>query len=51
MTSQPIGARTKRNEDSRLLTGRALFVEDLDLSGMVHVAFLRSPWRGPQRER
>src|ERR1700710_53467 len=39
-----IGARTKRNEDPRLLTGRALFVDDLDLPGMVHVAFLRSPY-------
>ena len=39
-----IGARTKRNEDPRLLTGRALFVDDLDLPGMLHVAFLRSPY-------
>jgi carbon-monoxide dehydrogenase large subunit len=39
-----IGARTKRNEDPRLLTGRALFIDDLDLPGMVHVAFLRSPY-------
>ena len=39
-----IGARIKRNEDPRLLTGRALFVDDLDLAGMVHVAFLRSPY-------
>jgi aerobic carbon-monoxide dehydrogenase large subunit len=39
-----IGSRTKRNEDPRLLTGRALFVDDLDLPGMVHVAFLRSPY-------
>ncbi|HEY4572726.1 MAG TPA: xanthine dehydrogenase family protein molybdopterin-binding subunit, partial [Thermoanaerobaculia bacterium] len=44
MTAQPIGSRTKRNEDPRLLTGRALFVDDLDLPGMVHVAFLRSPY-------
>src|SRR5947199_10631502 len=44
MTTQPIGARTKRNEDPRLLTGRALFVDDLDLPGMLHVAFLRSPY-------
>lgn len=43
MTTQPIGARAKRNEDPRLLTGRALFIDDLDLPGMVHVAFLRSP--------
>jgi carbon-monoxide dehydrogenase large subunit len=38
-----IGARTKRNEDPRLLTGRALFVDDVELPGMLHVAFLRSP--------
>jgi carbon-monoxide dehydrogenase large subunit len=43
MTTQPIGARAKRNEDPRLLTGRALFIDDLELPGMVHVAFLRSP--------
>ena len=44
MTVQPLGSRTKRNEDPRLLTGRALFVDDLDLPGMLHVAFLRSPY-------
>jgi carbon-monoxide dehydrogenase large subunit len=38
-----IGTRTRRNEDPRLLTGRALFIDDLDLPGMVHVAFLRTP--------
>ena len=43
-TQQPIGARIKRNEDPRLLTGRALFVDDVELPGMVHVAFLRSPY-------
>jgi len=42
-TAGPIGARTKRNEDPRLLTGRALFVDDVELPGMLHVAFLRSP--------
>jgi carbon-monoxide dehydrogenase large subunit len=43
MTTQPLGERIKRNEDPRLLTGRALFIDDLDLPGMLHVAFLRSP--------
>lgn len=43
MTYQSLGERIKRNEDPRLLTGRALFIDDLDLPGMVHVAFLRSP--------
>jgi carbon-monoxide dehydrogenase large subunit len=44
MTTQPLGERIKRNEDPRLLTGRALFIDDLDLPGMVQVAFLRSPY-------
>ena len=43
MTTQAVGERIKRNEDPRLLTGRALFVDDIDLQDMVHVAFVRSP--------
>jgi carbon-monoxide dehydrogenase large subunit len=43
MTSDPLGQRLKRNEDPRLLTGQALFVDDLDLPATAHVAFLRSP--------
>ncbi|HEX3126778.1 MAG TPA: xanthine dehydrogenase family protein molybdopterin-binding subunit [Thermoanaerobaculia bacterium] len=43
MTTQAIGQRTKRNEDPRLLTGRALFVDDIHLADMLHVAFVRSP--------
>ena len=42
--ASPIGTRTKRNEDPRLLTGQALFVDDVDLPGMLHAAFLRSPY-------
>jgi len=41
MTRQ-VGERVLRNEDARLLTGRALFVDDVHLPGMLHVAFLRS---------
>jgi aerobic carbon-monoxide dehydrogenase large subunit len=37
-----LGKRVPRNEDVRLLTGRALFVDDVQLPGMLHVAFLRS---------
>ncbi len=37
-----VGERVLRNEDARLLTGRALFVDDVHLPGMLHVAFLRS---------
>jgi aerobic carbon-monoxide dehydrogenase large subunit len=36
------GARVPRLEDARLLTGRALFVDDVQLPAMLHVAFLRS---------
>ncbi len=43
MTATPVGERIKRNEDPRLLTGRALFVDDVTLPGMLHVAFVRSP--------
>ena len=39
-----IGERVRRNEDARLLTGRALFVDDVRLEGMLHVAFLRSQY-------
>src|SRR6185295_12834783 len=42
-TTEILCARIPRNEDARLLTGRALFVDDLDLPGMAHVAFVRSP--------
>jgi hypothetical protein len=37
------GKPVRRNEDARLLTGRALFVDDVRLPGMLHVAFVRSP--------
>jgi len=37
-----VGARVPRREDARLLTGRALFVDDVQLDGMLHVAFVRS---------
>ncbi len=44
MTTQYVGKRIKRNEDPRLLTGQALFVDDVDLPGMLHAAFLRSAY-------
>jgi carbon-monoxide dehydrogenase large subunit len=37
-----IGQSVPRNEDRRLLTGHALFVDDVRLEGMLHVAFVRS---------
>jgi carbon-monoxide dehydrogenase large subunit len=42
MAAQYIGKPFLRNEDHRLLTGQALFVDDVHLPGMLHAAFLRS---------
>ena len=42
MSTRHFGQPIKRNEDPRLLTGRALFTDDVQLAGMLHVAFLRS---------
>src|ERR1700737_3337356 len=42
MTTRYFGAPIKRNEDRRLLTGQALFIDDVELPGMMHAAFLRS---------
>jgi carbon-monoxide dehydrogenase large subunit len=39
-----LNARVRRNEDERLLTGRARFVDDVQLPGMTHVAFVRSDY-------
>ena len=44
MTKKYVGQRIKRNEDPRLLTGQALFVDDVHLPGMLHAAFLRSAY-------
>src|SRR5256712_671070 len=38
-----VGARLKRPDDPRLLTGRGRYVDDITLPRMVHVAFVRSP--------
>src|SRR6058998_3761352 len=42
-TPRLMGAEVKRKEDPRLITGRASYVTDVVLSGMHHVAFVRSP--------
>jgi carbon-monoxide dehydrogenase large subunit len=39
-----LNARVRRNEDARLLTGRARFVDDVHLPGMLHAAFVRSDY-------
>ncbi|MFQ5737849.1 MAG: molybdopterin cofactor-binding domain-containing protein [Acidobacteriota bacterium] len=44
MAAHYVGRRIIRNEDSRLLTGKALFVDDVHLPGMLHAAFLRGSY-------
>jgi carbon-monoxide dehydrogenase large subunit len=44
MATKFFGKRVKRNEDARLLTGQALFVDDVNLPGMLYAAFYRSPY-------
>ncbi|MCO6453333.1 MAG: xanthine dehydrogenase family protein molybdopterin-binding subunit [Caldilineales bacterium] len=42
MTTRYFGQRITRNEDPMLLTGQALFTDDVHLPGMLHAAFVRS---------
>src|ERR1700722_5590617 len=42
MSTRTFGEPIKRNEDRRLLTGQAPFIDDVELPGMLHAAFLRS---------
>ncbi|HXI30516.1 MAG TPA: hypothetical protein VNG89_18890, partial [Vicinamibacterales bacterium] len=37
-----VGERVKRREDPRLIRGRATYVDDISLVGMLHLAFKRS---------
>ena len=43
MATQYIGASIRRQEDFRLLTGEATFVDDIRLADTLHAAILRSP--------
>ena len=43
MTQTYVGSGVRRREDARLLTGRATFVDDVHLPGLLHAAVLRSP--------
>jgi aerobic carbon-monoxide dehydrogenase large subunit len=38
-----VGARVLRREDPRFLTGQGRYVSDVELPGMLHAAFVRSP--------
>ncbi len=40
--SRMMGARVRRKEDPRLITGTATYVDDVHLPGMLHLAFVRS---------
>ncbi len=42
VTPKMIGTRVKRREDPRLITGKATYVDDIKLTGMLHLAFKRS---------
>ncbi len=42
--SAKMGARVKRKEDPRLITGAGLYTGDIVLPGLKHVAFVRSPY-------
>ncbi len=42
MSTRQFGEPLRRREDDRLLTGRALFVDDVHLPRTLHVAFVRS---------
>ena len=42
--SAMIGARVRRKEDPRLITGSSMYVDDLQMSGMARLVLLRSPY-------
>jgi aerobic carbon-monoxide dehydrogenase large subunit len=42
MSARKFGASIKRNEDARLLSGQALFIDDVELPNMLYAALLRS---------
>jgi carbon-monoxide dehydrogenase large subunit len=44
VTEKHIGKRMTRTEDPRLLTGQALFVDDVQIHGMLYATFLRSDY-------
>jgi carbon-monoxide dehydrogenase large subunit len=43
-TTGLIGAPIRRVEDAPLITGKGCYTEDIELPGMLHLAFLRSPY-------
>tara|TARA_Y100000815_G_scaffold100513_1_gene89239 strand:- start:3642 stop:5987 length:2346 start_codon:yes stop_codon:yes gene_type:complete len=43
MTTAAFGRALKRKEDPRLITGQGTYVEDVTLTGMLHMVLVRSP--------
>jgi carbon-monoxide dehydrogenase large subunit len=44
MATDVLGARVKRVEDPRFITGAGRYLDDIKLPGMAHMAILRSPY-------
>src|SRR6185369_13055078 len=44
MTADVLGERIKRVEDPKFITGKGRYLDDIKLTGMVHIAILRSPY-------
>ena len=44
MATDVLGARIKRVEDPKFITGRGRYLDDISMPGMTHVAILRSPY-------
>ena len=44
VTARYAGTRVARVEDTRLLTGKGTFVDDIQRPGMLHACFVRSPF-------
>jgi carbon-monoxide dehydrogenase large subunit len=44
MATRAFGARIQRNADPQLLKGQGAFVDDIPLAGVLHAAFVRSPF-------
>jgi carbon-monoxide dehydrogenase large subunit len=48
MSPKLLGERIKRKEDPRLIQGRSHYVDDIQLCGMLYLAFVRSPYAHAQ---
>ena len=44
MATEVFGSSVKRKEDPRLITGQGTYVEDVKLTGILHMVLVRSPY-------